>query len=265
MYKTHYLFLSLALLFFLFTGCKKERVPGNVLDLKKMALLLAEMHIAEGTFNESRTFYSSDNPQLAGYYKSILDKHGLSRQEFDRSLAWYTQHPKLYLKVYDQVIAILSEGEAGVVSEISKSEAIRDSLKAVESGVVDLWNGKKMYVFPSRDTTDHRVPFRVQIDSVTGGIYTLKAYYTFKKEDISSKNNMCLITCYADSTRDSVLVDVKKTFSKRAFNATLEAHAKNPVVAIEGFLLLNHSKNKPHVKIESVQLQFVPLEDQVSN
>jgi hypothetical protein len=44
------------------------------------------------------------NEELASYYQSVLNKHGVTQAQFDSSLVWYTDNPQIFNKIYPNVI-----------------------------------------------------------------------------------------------------------------------------------------------------------------
>lgn len=82
--------------------------PRGVLSERKMRELLVDLHRADGALQVSGVLYSSDEA-LAAYYQSVLEKYGVTQAQFDSSLAWYTDNPNLFDKMYPNVIAELEK------------------------------------------------------------------------------------------------------------------------------------------------------------
>jgi hypothetical protein len=91
--------LLLSLLLAFVTSCRQS----EVLPPETMRDILYELHRADGAIQAAGYNYSHDQ-EVAGYYKNILDKYGLTQAEFDSALVWYTDHPQIFNKIYPQVI-----------------------------------------------------------------------------------------------------------------------------------------------------------------
>ncbi len=91
--------LFLFLLSIVVVGCR----PSGVLSPDEMRDILYELHRADGAIQAAGYNYSHDQ-EVAGYYKNILDKYGITQAEFDSSLVWYTDNPQIFNKIYPQVM-----------------------------------------------------------------------------------------------------------------------------------------------------------------
>ena len=85
-------------------GCR----PRGVLSNKEMRNVLYDLHRVDGALQVAGYNYGH-NQELAAYYKTVLDEHGVTQAEFDSSLVWYTDNPQIFNKIYPKVIARLQE------------------------------------------------------------------------------------------------------------------------------------------------------------
>jgi hypothetical protein len=239
-----------------FVGCSPDRVPGNVIGKEELASIIVDIHVAEALYFQQRSNYRKIAPEALTYYKSILDKHGVSKELLDTTILWYSNHPKVYLVVYDKVVATLSEKQAFIEGELTKQMAEEKEKKNAE--IKNLWKGLTNYHLPSKDTLDPNLPFKFTLDSLQKGQLSLSVAYLFKKEDISSKNELYLITCYADSTRDTTIVEISKSFTKKKTFITASLKDSSKVFAVEGYLLKHQSAIRPYVDIDEILLQYLP-------
>ncbi len=101
-------------------GCR----PRGVLSNREMRDVLYDLHRADGALQVAGYNYSHDQ-EVAGYYKNVLDKHGITQTQFDSSLVWYTNNPQIFNKIYPKVLERL---EADFEAEKLIREARRDKL-----------------------------------------------------------------------------------------------------------------------------------------
>lgn len=86
---------------------------------KKMAAILADMHMADGVMDVQHTFevsYLSDSAQI---YKPILKKYGYTLENFRSALNQYMKNPKAFESVYKRVIKRLKAVQKQYATEES--------------------------------------------------------------------------------------------------------------------------------------------------
>ena len=98
-------------------GCR----PRGVLSNREMRDVLYDLHRVDGAIQVAGYNYSHDQ-EVAGYYKNVLDKHGITQAEFDSSLVWFTDNPQIFNKIYPKVIARLE-------SDLEVEKQIRDAAR----------------------------------------------------------------------------------------------------------------------------------------
>ena len=96
--------------------------PRGVLSNREMRDVLYDLHRADGAIQVAGYNYSHDQ-EVAGYYKNVLDKHGITQAQFDSSLVWFTDNPQIFNKIYPKVLERL---EADYDREKQIREAKRD-------------------------------------------------------------------------------------------------------------------------------------------
>ena len=95
-------------------GCR----PRGVLSNNEMREVLYDLHRLDGALQVAG--YSSGHTQeQAAYYKSVLDKHGVTQAQFDSSLVWFTDNPQIFNKIYPRVISRLQ-------ADMDHEEMLRD-------------------------------------------------------------------------------------------------------------------------------------------
>lgn len=254
-------FLLLALMP-LFTYCDRDRVPNYVLNEEEFTNLIVDIHIAEATYGQKRGSYRSLDPEAFSYYKTVLEENNITKELLDTTIYWYSNHPKVYLKVYDRVIGRLSELEAEaenqIVLEQKKKEKEIEEMQEKMVRIEDLWQADRAYITSPKDTVDTNLPFDFVIDSLIKGSLSLKADYKFNADDLTRDNKMVLIVCYADSTMDTTSVDVKKSFKRRRNALLADLRDTINVLSLRGYLLQHEEKNKSSVIIENVMLEHMP-------
>jgi len=122
----HFLKLKYLLIFLVLVSCKptseeNEPIPSNVLPEEKFVALLTDAYLAEGASGinvKNANGQSFDSVYLFNPFRD----HGISREQFDSSLVFYSQHPKKLKIVYEKVLEKLSEYQSRIGLEKAMSQ-----------------------------------------------------------------------------------------------------------------------------------------------
>ena len=120
-------FLTLALV----AGCgpveenKSKKIPQNILNLDKMAELIADLQIAESVLNELQRNGEYDKSKAATLMSSIFETNSITQQTFDESRLFYENNPHLYEFVYEKVITLLTEKQTELTVKAKKDSVLR--------------------------------------------------------------------------------------------------------------------------------------------
>ena len=94
----------------LLTACRNEKRPADVMSHEQMVAFLTDAYLLEGFYAiETQYRYDALTPEVLHSYDSILDVHGLTREDVERSLDYYTDHLDDYQIIHEQVVASLEE------------------------------------------------------------------------------------------------------------------------------------------------------------
>lgn len=139
-------------------GCGK-RVPKDVIQPQDMENLLYDYHLA----NAMRADLPYDQAyKKDAYVAYVLEKHGVTRAEFDSSMVWYTRHTAyledIYKHLNDRYTQVESQLKRGLMSK-------RQQLAVSISGdTVDLWQDRTIYLLSHSSLTD-KITFELKADT----------------------------------------------------------------------------------------------------
>jgi hypothetical protein len=159
----------------------------GVIPEKELVSILTDVYIADGIiFNPRIHQWFASVDSLSSYHK-IIEKHGYSKSTMDKTMKFYfIKKPKELIKIYDQVLGILSEMESIVEREA-----------ALEAGHVEnLWAGKKFYLFPDLTGNDSAW-FDITLNKM--GIYTFAFSATLFPDDQAFNPRLTAFSCHPDS------------------------------------------------------------------
>lgn len=108
------MYIGVLVLLCVVAGCR----PRSVLSNREMRDLLYDLHRTDGVIQILGYNYGH-NQEVAAYYKSVLDEHGVTQSQFDSSLIWFTDNPQIFNKIYPKVIERLQD-------DLNYEELLRD-------------------------------------------------------------------------------------------------------------------------------------------
>ncbi len=161
--------LCISVILFSCIGFKKKYlIPEKVL-----VPLLVDLHMADGIGAAQRVLPLPENLDSTVLYNSVFEKYRVSREEFDSTMTYYTNHPDNLNKIYEKVLAELSRLE----SELKDMEIEQEIKKQTV-----IWKDTNNYTLPA-DGRTNRIEFNVPVKST--GKYTIYAQIKVFKDDES--------------------------------------------------------------------------------
>lgn len=105
--------ILLGCLITLLSACKNRNeqgeLPASILKQDKLVAVLVDIHLEEAKLNSS-VDVSKPMPKIDTIsFIQVFKRNHITKAEFDSSMVFYTQHPKLMNETYDKVIEVLSE------------------------------------------------------------------------------------------------------------------------------------------------------------
>ncbi|MCW3805824.1 DUF4296 domain-containing protein [Plebeiibacterium marinum] len=258
--------LIFTLLLVLMASCNMaNRVPSGFPKEKEFAQILADVHFSESVISQMRLKKRDMDEVANGCYHSVLQKHNLTQEKFDTVVAWYTSQPEIYTKVYDDVVAILTEKEArwqqeakGIKEEMERQRKLREAR--------NIWDKENRTIrVTEKDTFDRRVPFEFLVDTINETGYRVSAYYQFKKGNMVKDIALQLIAMYQDSSYDTVKYKIPVTFSSRKVEVEIGLEDSLDIINIKGLLLQHDTLDVVNATIRNIVFEYLPVEDSVEN
>ena len=126
-YLSNTFFLIALLLLFSCSSQEPTGIPANILSKEKMAVLLTDVHILEASMNLNLSNeIRSVNENREETMLAVLKKNEITREQYDESFQFYSEHPDLFGEVYKLILSNLSELQAKIANE---KDPAKDSLK----------------------------------------------------------------------------------------------------------------------------------------
>lgn len=227
---------------------KRDLIPE-----KELVPLMTDLYIGDGLLQYQPVRSKFSTKDTITNYIDIIKKHGYSKEKMDKTLLYYfVNDPKKLQKIYDQVLARLSE----IQSRLETDKPVTASN--------NLWSQKTSFLLPD-EGTNNAIYFDIPI-SDTG-------YYSLSLSAVLFKNDMSInprITVFFRKT-DSAGNQVKKLWNRTDLIRDDLSHiyaisgriSDTSYKHISGFLLDCDLQNGPwekHAKITNIRLTKGPLE-----
>lgn len=234
-------------------SCKNIGEPKEkrLIPEKALISILADVYLADGLLSlpEIREMFSSRDSVMN--YIDIIKSHGYSKERMDMTIKYYIiSKPKRLDKIYDQVLAQLSEMETRLVNDTEINEVSETTLFKL----------KPSYSLPDPDGLE-RPGFDLVL--TPPGYYNLTFTVTVYQDDESVNPCFTAFLCNSDtskSKRPDYLSSIK--YQKNGLPCTYTVSGKiekNGSQILKGWFY--DYENRPdlpgqHAKIENISFSF---------
>ncbi|MFN0031392.1 MAG: DUF4296 domain-containing protein [Flavobacteriales bacterium] len=120
-----------AICFMLFFACSDAQVqaPANLIEQNKFVEVLVDVRLLEGSYSAKVQRPDTIRSKMTGYYQTLFDKHGISKEQFVSSYNYYLQRNAEMIGMEDSVMMRLQSMSKSLPSD-TISTAGKDSTSA---------------------------------------------------------------------------------------------------------------------------------------
>ncbi|MBN2682590.1 MAG: DUF4296 domain-containing protein [Bacteroidales bacterium] len=106
------------------SACKgnSEEKKGEVIDEEKFIDILVDVHIADAILSININYNNAELFVPENFYFQVLNNHGISREDFDRSIEYYADDPAVLQKIYEKVSEKIGIKESQIKGEKPSNE-----------------------------------------------------------------------------------------------------------------------------------------------
>ncbi|MDD3078677.1 MAG: DUF4296 domain-containing protein [Paludibacter sp.] len=240
--------LLIGVLIIFMSACNRR--PNGVLSKREMVEFLTDLHKLDGTLFVAEMGSANDRENIY-YYNAILKKHGITKDQFDSSLVWYSKDPKRFGYMYDDVLANLNKLNEDVKNR--KYHPI-DSL-VLRNSLTDIWQKERKYVL-GKDSTPKEIKFSIKNSELKwADTYSLSFLQRIAPGDSSSNKHIKMSIYYTDGTVDSIYTKTYADSLLRRFTLTFAARYQHRIDSLTGTLYgYNEHKGNTILTIDSIKL-----------
>ena len=196
--------LAIALIAVVLSGCRLKR-PDNVLPPKKMEQFLYDYHLAQAVGQE---LPRDERYTTQAYIDWAYSKNGITKEQFNTSLVWYTRYPKELAKIYKRLSNRVDDEYKAASKSLSQIEKKSFTIQSGDS--IDLWYLDRSALL-NTSAYMNKLTYRINRDTTfhKGDTVCLNLYGTFVSIDsgVPQYAYISLSTYYNDSvsTADTIL------------------------------------------------------------
>ncbi len=126
-------FFIIGLIALFLSGCRLKR-PDDVLSSKKMEHFLYDYHLAQAI---SQDLPKEEKYTTNAYIDWAYEKNNITKEQFNRSLVWYTRYPKELAKIYKRLSNRIDDEYGAVARSLALIEKKSFTIQSGDS--VNLW------------------------------------------------------------------------------------------------------------------------------
>lgn len=91
------------------TSCATAEAPKDLLPRDRFKHLLLEAQLIEARVNHERIVEQRMDSPVEAYYDTLFAREGVTREDFERTYSFYTQHPVEMKAVLEEVLNELGQ------------------------------------------------------------------------------------------------------------------------------------------------------------
>ena len=103
-------FKILLFLVTLVSACEPNNKPKDLIEEKKMILIMTDLHIMDG-YMSTIVYNDTMRRNTKNLYATIYKTHNTTQQSYEESLKYYSRNPALLDTMYNKVQALIDEKE----------------------------------------------------------------------------------------------------------------------------------------------------------
>ncbi len=220
----------------LITACK-PKIPGEYIQPSEMEAVLYDYHQTLEVMTEQDLPY--DTLLSRACLEAVLRKHGISSEQYEISMNYYTRHTMFLRDIYEGVSNRFSAKAMSLGAFENDLDALASN--SVTGDTANIWTGDRAMVL-MQYPTNQVYSFFYAADTTyrAGDAFSLRVDTKFLFQDGVRDGIIVLALKLAN---DSVISRVVHMGSSNQYRAELRDEKRIGIKQVKGYFLLNQNKN----------------------
>ncbi|MQY78217.1 MAG: DUF4296 domain-containing protein [Bacteroidetes bacterium] len=183
---------SLLILQFACSNPEEQIKRSDIIPEEDLVPLLVDIHLSEGLLILSKVNKEYPGRDSVSNYTDVINKHGFEKEDFDKTIHFYSNKPDELDEIYELVISELSKMEVRIIGPARYTEEAARQMRR------NLWNRKREWHLP-QDGEKEQIGFNIRVYAT--GIYSLSARIKMYKDDESVNPSVFVYYWYNDGSK----------------------------------------------------------------
>jgi len=254
-------------IFVVFISCSSDTVSkSDIIDDEKFMEVLKDFHKAEGLIIISRLYDKKNKHDTISLYNYILKKHNISREEFDKTINYYTNHTEEYVPFYDSINNYFLAKKKEL--EIQLEEDLEKMSPKEQFASKNLWTKKQDWVFStSKKTDDIKLDFSILTNYKGKYVLSVDVFTSPNLKDIEKR--VSLFVNYKDGSKDEATNIKKSIYLKnkkyKHIEVSINTDKNKKVKSISGIVIRFSKDEKRHFHLRNTEIRYIYKKNKKEN
>ena len=242
--------LLLSACIFLLAACKPS-MPSDVIKPKKMEDILYDYHFAEnipsGGLNQDMA--------RSVYLQAVLDKHGVTKAEFDRALQYYSRYTKQLHEIYQH---LEKRYDQDLIAMGGSTQQSADDILSLSGDTANVWSNQRMVMLLDKKPFN-KFSFEIPVDTSfhDGDQLTLQFNSDYVPRELNKGACAVLNVVF---NNDSTGVMQTQMQSNNKFRLPVHDFRRKGIKQVRGYFLMNHEdKNSSGQSLHGIIISNIQL------
>lgn len=231
-------------------GCKPS-VPSDTIQPGKMEDILYDYHLAKSINSISRDRDVDADVGWQAYKLAVLEKHGVSEEDFEKSLAYYMRHADRLQDIYESLSERL-EGETSALGVPGGASTVRTY--SLTGDTANVWTGDpSIMLMPTQPYSSMSFHFSADSSYYKGD----KMVLSFKPQYIiqdGSRDAVALLS--VRFSNDSIASQTCRLFGNNPQSITIPDSKHLGIKDVKGFILFKTNNSGTNTQ-STLRLLFI--------
>lgn len=222
----------------LLAGCRPS-VPRQYIQPGQMENLLYEYHLSMTVAANERTTGADIQQLQAEYRQEIFRKHGITQQDFDKSMAYYYRHADRLKQMYGNIGRRLSNQAAALGVNVAK----RGRELPTTGDTANVWNGdENILLMPYRPHNLYTFSIKADSSYHAGDKVELNFNATFIYQDGPHDATAYIVVRF---NNDSTATQMRRLNNTADYSMAIADNNKAGIKQIQGYFIMPQALADP--------------------